>query len=281
MIYVAGGQFGHDVQPEDTNVTSGYNVTTDTWQSLQDLATPRSHAEPGTIVINDRVCLFGGRNNQGPGPEVLSNAVEYDPETDTWTNVTNLPQQSYEISAGFFQGILVDGDFGDYVVITAGGTNWNVPSNETWISRIVCSCCNPGGASSSAFPSLSTSGAESSVPVAESTSGVQSSFPTIESSNNVIVPVTSSSRQRSSSPTPAESSQAPARSSSVATRTSSSVRPSATIINPTPSPTTQPRESTAVEPRISSSNGAVSIHHQIKSTTIFALTLMIVLLLLL
>jgi hypothetical protein len=141
IIYATGGQHHHDAVPVDTNLMTGYNFVTKTWKKYSLLPAPRTHVEPASTVINGRICLFGGRNNQGPGPVILSTAVEYNPKLDQWNYLSNMPQQGIAMKLGHFKNIEIDGVKGEYVVLTAGGIDWNIPSFKTYISKVECDCC--------------------------------------------------------------------------------------------------------------------------------------------
>src|SRR5262249_14512607 len=94
QIFALGGAFLHDPTPHDVALVHRYDPRADRWSELAPLPTPRSHAEPGTLLDEDRVVLVGGRDNH-PGRirrhEVLNSIVTYDPNTDAWMNLGALP----------------------------------------------------------------------------------------------------------------------------------------------------------------------------------------------
>lgn len=129
-IYVVGGQTGHDITPIDVPLFSAFDGTTNSWVRLADMPEARSHFETATIVVNDRVVAFGGRNNQA-GLLEMQTAVEYNPETNTWRSLRDLP---LPLIAPVVQQV------GDFLVLTNGGIAYNVGQQQTWISQITLVC---------------------------------------------------------------------------------------------------------------------------------------------
>lgn len=129
LIYAIGGLTGHDGPHIDTNWVDVYNPATDTWQALANLDVRRSHSESSTFVLNERIITMGGRSWDLPNP--IDRVSQYNPQTDTWTNLRPLPVPLYVPT-----GVVV----GNYVVVTVGGTNWNAPQSNTWIAEIITDC---------------------------------------------------------------------------------------------------------------------------------------------
>lgn len=87
-IYAIGGQFGHDIDPVDTNLLHMYDPATDTWTRKADLPYIRSHYEPGTIVVDGKIVIVGGRTGT---QNCVNTITQYDPETDTWSELFTMP----------------------------------------------------------------------------------------------------------------------------------------------------------------------------------------------
>jgi N-acetylneuraminic acid mutarotase len=88
MIYVSGGTPDPGVLTV-SNITYRYNPLDDTWTRLADMNTARAfHVME---AVNGKIYVFGG----GPGLNVSNTALwdaeMYDPATDTWTAIENLP----------------------------------------------------------------------------------------------------------------------------------------------------------------------------------------------
>jgi uncharacterized repeat protein (TIGR01451 family) len=94
---------------------------------------PRSHFEPGTFTLDDRLVLVGGRNNQN-AQDTLSSIVEYDPQTNLWRTLRPLPDSLIGPVAKVI---------GNHIIVTDGGTAYNQGQIRTWISEITVSCPPP------------------------------------------------------------------------------------------------------------------------------------------
>lgn len=127
-IYVPGGQFGHDYDPVDLDILTIYDPISNNWSEAASLPAPRSHAEAGTLEVNGRIFMIGGRNE---GVTTYNNIIEYNPETDSWRTVGNLPRWWYFPSVAF-----VD----DKLIVTAGGVDWETLLRETWITDVTFDC---------------------------------------------------------------------------------------------------------------------------------------------
>ncbi len=95
IIYAIGGQTGHDIEKEDTQLVHAYDTTTDTWTRLADLTRPRSHFKAATTVHNGKIIIVGGIDN---GP-IVSDITEYDPQTNAWKELCKLPGEGLEEAA--------------------------------------------------------------------------------------------------------------------------------------------------------------------------------------
>lgn len=128
IIYALGGQFRHDTNPLDINVAHAYNPATDTWAAIAPLGRPRSHFEPGTFVLSDRIIIVGGRDNN---TLAIRNVSEYNPQTNAWTELTPLPVPLIAPAAKAF---------GNYIVVTEGGRRFDDAQNNTWIGEVLTDC---------------------------------------------------------------------------------------------------------------------------------------------
>lgn len=130
LIYLVGGQYRHDTDPVDLAYLDIYDPTTDTWSEGAPLPIPRSHFEPATVVVNDRIIIVGGRSN-GLGHESVANVTEYNPQTDTWTELRPLPYPLLGVSAAYIDGKLI---------VTAGGSNFDRHNKKTLVSVVESDC---------------------------------------------------------------------------------------------------------------------------------------------
>lgn len=90
--------FGGAVRPRDENVISSDHDdhwaldTTDPdarWRELAPMPNPRNHL--GGCFVNGRIYAIGGQNLADEKAGNLALVDAYDPATDTWSNVANLP----------------------------------------------------------------------------------------------------------------------------------------------------------------------------------------------
>lgn len=123
LIYVIGGQNGHDVNPVDRDDVHVYDRVTGEWTELAALPFPRSHVEPGTWVRDGKIWIAGGRGNT-IGQDTLSNVTCYDPASDTWSEQLPLPAPRI---APFAK--VVD----DTLVVGGGGSAPTWPVSEVWM----------------------------------------------------------------------------------------------------------------------------------------------------
>lgn len=122
-IYTVGGQIRHDRNPEDLASVYAYDIATDTWEARASLPTPRSHTEPGTLVADGRILVVGGRDNtRVNGPYDLNLVTMYDPQSDVWLDLPELPFQRIAPIAVMQEGVLL---------VTHGGETWNIPERVT------------------------------------------------------------------------------------------------------------------------------------------------------
>gem|GEM_PF-6990008 len=129
-ILAPGGQFGHDGGHTDLSILTIYDPDTNSWSEAASLPGNRSHAEAGTIVMNERLVVVGGRYNQGP---YYNTIIEYNPQADSWRTMATLPFYWYAPFVAY-----VDGK----IIVTAGGTHWSVPQQNTWIADVTFDCPN-------------------------------------------------------------------------------------------------------------------------------------------
>jgi N-acetylneuraminic acid mutarotase len=95
-----------------------YVPETDTWFSMPDMITGRAWGV--TWVLGDRLYVGGGSNGS-----YLKSIESYDPVTNQWQEVGELPQSSY--ASGFAQ-------LGNKLFLVGGGVSTGVYSNKLYVS---------------------------------------------------------------------------------------------------------------------------------------------------
>lgn len=118
-IYAVGGQTGQDAASVFKSDVYRYDPSTDTWTSVKSLTSARSHANASTIAHQGKLIVIGGET----GPSTQLNKVEYyDPSSNAWKSLTNLPRN---VTAG------IAASFGDTIIFTTGaGGGFR---GETWV----------------------------------------------------------------------------------------------------------------------------------------------------
>jgi hypothetical protein len=121
-LYVLGGDTtggGH--------ATSGclrYNVNTDTWEYIASLPVPmRTNA---ATRLGDKIYTMGGFSAPFPSP-ALNVFFEYDINSNTWTQLPNIPQTV------FFHG--AEG-FEDSLIYILGGIEYTPSRSEEWLDKV-------------------------------------------------------------------------------------------------------------------------------------------------
>ncbi|HEX8747520.1 MAG TPA: kelch repeat-containing protein, partial [Pyrinomonadaceae bacterium] len=123
-IYLIGGGHNHD-SFTDINTVEVYDPATGQWAARQSLSLARSHFEPGTFVVNERIIIAGGK---GLSADQLSNVSEYNPATNTWRELTPLP--------GGLRAVVAQ-VVGNTIVTTGGGNNGGISPQTTTRTAIL------------------------------------------------------------------------------------------------------------------------------------------------
>lgn len=106
-IYFIGGQHGHDGSLMTIKAVHAYNPTTNSWTQVADMPTPsgtngRGHISSSVIVTGNRILVLGGETVHNTGRTNMVSA--YTPSTNSWTNLTALPQSRFSGVAGVLNG---------------------------------------------------------------------------------------------------------------------------------------------------------------------------------
>jgi N-acetylneuraminic acid mutarotase len=86
LIYVIGGGGSQTDVWKTIATVEFYNTNTDHWTTKSNM--PIANYKPGAVVVNNKIFVLGGQNNDG----VLSTVLLYDPKNDTWKETTPLPK---------------------------------------------------------------------------------------------------------------------------------------------------------------------------------------------
>jgi len=107
-IYALGGDHGHDVKQIDVSSCHRFDPATRKWSAIASLPDGRSHFESSTIIHEGRILIVGGRcNSSQPPRNVVGDILQYDPRTDHWLVVGEMPEKLLAPAAAMISGRLV------------------------------------------------------------------------------------------------------------------------------------------------------------------------------
>ena len=109
-----------------------YDPVTKKWTEIASLPDGRNHFEGSAIVYKGRIVVVGGRCNSSKPPRgVVGDLLEYDPQSNAWAVVGEMPEKVLAPSAAIIAGRFV---------VTGGGLNNPRPlTAATWAADL------PGG----------------------------------------------------------------------------------------------------------------------------------------
>jgi N-acetylneuraminic acid mutarotase len=123
-LYVIGGQHGQEDGQAAQNEVDRYDPTSNSWTVMASLPVNagKSHITEGTLVYDGRIIVIGGETGYNDPQRYI---VDYDPTTNTWSQLGLLPAARSTVVAGIVNGQLV---------VTTG--NSPDATNTTWIGTL-------------------------------------------------------------------------------------------------------------------------------------------------
>lgn len=104
IIYVMGGQFGHDACPgkrtNDSALVHAFDPKNNKWSRKADMPKVNSHSEPGTFVYKSNIYTTGG---EGAGDKVW----KFNPRSNKWSTYKTLPESLVAPVARIVDGHLI------------------------------------------------------------------------------------------------------------------------------------------------------------------------------
>lgn len=126
QMYALGGCHGHDKTQIDVSSCHRFNPADGKWHEIAKLPDGRSHFESSTFVHRGRIVIVGGRcNSSAPPRNVVDDLLEYDPKTDQWRVVAQMPEKVMAPAAAII---------GNHIIVTGGGLN--NPRPLTAVTRV-------------------------------------------------------------------------------------------------------------------------------------------------
>ena len=101
-IYAIGGYSGKWPDIILASIVEEYDPATNTWTRKADMPTAR--ARLSTSAVNGKIYAIGGDIAVSPNTTATSVVEEYDPATDTWIRVTDMPTARAYVSTGVVDG---------------------------------------------------------------------------------------------------------------------------------------------------------------------------------
>ncbi len=120
-IYVTGGRFDAGSRSPLTNVMEIYDPVTNTWTQGQPMPTIRSGMNG--VAANGCLHVFGGEGNADAENGMFVQHEVYNPATDSWTKMPDMPIPVHGVTGGGFQNGLIYLPGGAAARGNAGRTN--------------------------------------------------------------------------------------------------------------------------------------------------------------
>ncbi len=121
-IYAIGGLHGQDEDTGNDDEVDAYNVVTATWSQVASLPEVLSHVHNATFAVDGMVDIVGGTT---AGDTSVSDVLQYDPATDRWRKIGDLPVALSATVADLLNG---------HIIVTGGTTAGSVPVKTGWIN---------------------------------------------------------------------------------------------------------------------------------------------------
>jgi N-acetylneuraminic acid mutarotase len=102
LVYVAGGRRGQIHTHIDT--LEAFDPATGAWEQRAPM--PTSRGGIAGAVLEGRFYVFGGEGNQSTASGVYDNAEAYDPQTDTWQELTPMRTPRHGMGAAVIDGVI-------------------------------------------------------------------------------------------------------------------------------------------------------------------------------
>ena len=119
-IYAVGGQYLGDEDSGNQRYVNVYDPAEDSWARAADLPQPLGHISAATFVYAGRLVVVMGTTQERLR---TTEVIAYNPVTDSWEQLTNMPKARSSTVAGVIGG----------KIVLATGSLWGVPLDTTWI----------------------------------------------------------------------------------------------------------------------------------------------------
>ena len=113
-----------------------YDNDRNEWAIKSPMMTPR--AEHVAAAYDGKIYTIGGRETPSPASTALNNNEVYDPATDTWTALRNMPTRRWHAAVAVLDSLIyvIGGRYFDGIAIENRSTNEAYsPQSDTWYRR--------------------------------------------------------------------------------------------------------------------------------------------------
>jgi N-acetylneuraminic acid mutarotase len=121
-IYAIGGQHDLDEDTGNDSAVNAYDVVTGKWSAVKSLPRVTSHTHNSTFAMGGKVVIVGGST---AASTALSQVMEYDPSSNKWRQLGDLPVPLSACVADLLNG---------HIIVTGGTTSGSQPRALTWIN---------------------------------------------------------------------------------------------------------------------------------------------------
>jgi len=124
-IYVLGGQLDRYEGTTSQRRVDVYDPASGRWSRAADLPVGRSHVGASALAAHGRIVVLGGSTDDGAAGEASSAVYAYDPATNVWLRMADLPGGRKTPVAGYS---------GNRLLVAGGGIG--SPTNTMWAAAL-------------------------------------------------------------------------------------------------------------------------------------------------
>ena len=130
IAYAVGGSHLYNETSGNDSQVDAYNPATNKWTQVASLPITWGSNETTTLTVNGKIVLVGGQTNGGYDGVYLNFVAEYNPATNSWSQIGTLPEANEGESATYVAGKLY---VADGTVDNLGG--WS--QDQVWVTSAI------------------------------------------------------------------------------------------------------------------------------------------------
>ena len=123
------------IGPIGPQVVMAQDLDNSDWQQLPDMAQRRW--EPGTVVLDDLLYVFGGYTNRPePGPKSIKHVDVFDPKDNSWRQLADLPMpERYAVEVRWIPFVLRLKGKGERSIYSERKAKYSYMDARRWANR--------------------------------------------------------------------------------------------------------------------------------------------------